>query len=117
MSSIRNSDLLRKSGFPIPSKSKHSLASDASDPKQSYLGRYLGSGDAESDPLTEPLGPPLGIREVAQIIGCSSWTVRNRYLPDGLPHHRATPNGKLIFYRNQIIRWLLRKQQKGGMAV
>jgi hypothetical protein len=63
--------------------------------------------------LREPLGTPLSIKEAATLIGCSPWTIRQRYLPAGLPHHRLTPNGKLIFYRNQIIRWLLTEQQKG----
>jgi hypothetical protein len=65
--------------------------------------------------LAEPLGEPLSIREAARLIGCSDWTVRQRYLPAGLPHHRLTPNGKLVFYRNQVIRWLLWEQQKGGI--
>lgn len=62
----------------------------------------------------ELLGQPLSIREAAQLIGCSSWTVRQKYVPLGLPHLRSGPNGKLIFYKNQIIRWLLERQQKGG---
>jgi hypothetical protein len=59
----------------------------------------------------------MGIREVAQIIGCSPWTVRQRYLSIGLPHLRSGPNGKLIFYRNQVIHWLLTQQQKGGTII
>jgi hypothetical protein len=62
---------------------------------------------------TDLLGEPLSIREVADLIGCSPWTVRHRYLTDGLPHFRTGPTGKLIFYKNQVIRWLL-DQQKGG---
>lgn len=62
----------------------------------------------------DPLGQPLGIREIAKLIGCSAWTVRQRYLPQGLPHFRSGPNAKLIFYKNQVIRWLLRQQEKGG---
>ncbi len=60
------------------------------------------------------LGEPMGIHEVAKLIGCSAWTVRQRYVPYGLPHMRSGPNGKLIFYRNQIIHWLLTQQEKGG---
>jgi len=37
----------------------------------------------------EPLGEPLSIREVARLIGCSAWTVRQSYLPQGLPHLRS----------------------------
>ena|SRR5580692_9502634 len=71
--------------------------------------------DAAAGALAESLGVPLSIREVAGVIGCSPWTVRQRYLPAGLPHHRLTPNGKLIFYKNQVIRWLLVRQQKGDV--
>ena len=71
--------------------------------------------EADMSPtLADPLGPSLSIGEAAALIGCSPWTVRQRYLPSGIPHHRASPNGKLVFYRNQVIRWLLREQQKGG---
>ena len=62
----------------------------------------------------DPLGEPLTIREVANLIGCSPWTVRQRHLRAGLPHFRPSSNGKLIFYRNQVIHWLLKQQQKGG---
>ena len=65
---------------------------------------------------SDPLGAPLSIREVATLIGVSVWTVRQRYLPAGLPHSRATPQGKLLFYKNQIITWLLKRQQKGGTS-
>lgn len=58
----------------------------------------------------EPLGDPLGIREVAQLIGCSAWTVRQQCLRQGLPHFRASRTGRLIFYRNQVVRWLIEKQ-------
>ena len=62
------------------------------------------------------LGAPLSIQEVAGVIGCSPWTVRQRYLSAGLPYHRLTPNGKLTFYQNQVIRWMLTRQQKGGIT-
>lgn len=60
-----------------------------------------------------PLGAPLTIRAVAALIGCSVWTVRQKYLPMGLPHFRTGPTGKLLFYKTQVIRWLIRRQ-KGG---
>ncbi len=64
----------------------------------------------------DPLGKPMSIREVAKVFGCSEWTVRQRYLPLGLPHFRLSPAGKLLFFHNQIVRWVLEKQrQKGGM--
>ena len=78
---------------------------------QEYPQPESASGD------TGALGEPLSIREVAALIGCSVWTVRQRYLPAGLPHLRMRPHGKLIFYRNQIIHWLLTEQQKGGTSM
>ncbi len=52
----------------------------------------------------------LTIAEAAALLGCSAWTVRQRYLPQGLPHLRASTAGKLIFFREQIIRWILERQ-------
>jgi hypothetical protein len=63
----------------------------------------------------ETLGEPLSIREAAQLLGCSPWTVRHSYLPKGLPHLRSGPLGKLTFYRTQVVRWILQHQRKGGM--
>ncbi len=63
---------------------------------------------------TVPLGEPISIREVARVIGCSAWSVRERYIPLGLPHLRSGPSGKLIFYRDQVVAWILTNQQKGG---
>lgn len=104
---------LRKSGFDNRGNAKHSLSATPGDLGQSYPQQYPHPVDADGT-LAEPLGAPLSIREVAGVIGCSPWTIRQRYLPAGLPHHRLTPNGKLIFYRNQVIRWLITRQQKGG---
>src|SRR5262249_15215225 len=33
-----------------------------------------------------PLGIPLNITEVARLIGCSPWSVRQTLIPQGLPH-------------------------------
>jgi hypothetical protein len=68
----------------------------------------LGDGDL--------LGAPLTIREAAALIGCSAWTIRQKYLPMGLPHFRVGSTGKLTFYKHQIIRWLIDQQRKGGMT-
>ena len=59
------------------------------------------------------LGRPLNMKEVAALIGCSPWTVRQKLLPQGLPYFRSAASGKLIFYSDQVIRWIERKQ-KGG---
>jgi hypothetical protein len=60
-----------------------------------------------------PLGIPLSIAEVARMIGCSPWSVRQTLIPQGLPHFRFKANGRLIFYQGQVIRWIQR-QQEGG---
>ena len=57
------------------------------------------------------LGEPLSITQVAKLIGCSPWTVRQCHMPRGLPHFRSGANGKLIFYRDQVIRWIQLKQK------
>jgi hypothetical protein len=57
------------------------------------------------------LGEPMSIREVARLIGCSPWSVRQTLLARGLPHWRSGPSGKLIFYRDQVVRWLLHQQE------
>jgi len=58
-----------------------------------------------------PLGTPLTIGGVADLIGCSPWTVRRKYLPIGLPHLRVGPSGKLLFYNTLVTRWLMRRQK------
>jgi hypothetical protein len=59
-----------------------------------------------------PLGIPLNITEVARMIGCSPWTVRQTLIPRGLPHFRFTASGRLVFYREQVVRWI--ENQQGG---
>ena len=59
------------------------------------------------------LGMPLNIQEVAQLIGCSPWTVRQTLIPRGLPHFRFKASGRLTFYQDQVIRWI-ENQQQGG---
>jgi hypothetical protein len=61
---------------------------------------------------TLPLGPPLRIRDVAEMLGCSPWTVRQTLIPRGLPHFRFRASGRLTFYRDQVIRWI--ENQQGG---
>ena len=82
------------------------LGFSRSSPRQSYPQHCPQRPD--------PLGTPLAIRDVARLIGCSAWTVRQSYIPQGLPHLRSGPSGKLIFYREQVVRWILERQQKGG---
>jgi hypothetical protein len=106
----------RKSGFTRGAKSAKMLAFRTSTLGQSYPQGCPYPGEVESVVFREPLGSPLSIKAVADLIGCSPWTVRQRYLVAGLPHHRLTRNGKLIFYQNQVIRWLLTQQEKGGIS-
>jgi hypothetical protein len=110
----------------IPSDTRISGLSNR--PKPAPIERLslpnLGQRDPQQRPSPEvagnaldALGEPLSIREVSQIIGCSTWAIRQRYIPQGLPCLRSGPVGKLIFYRHQVVRWILQqqtKQQKGG---
>jgi hypothetical protein len=59
------------------------------------------------------LGEPLDITEAARLIGCSVWTVRQRYLPSGLPYFRIGKTGRITFYRNQVVQWILKNQISG----
>ena len=72
------------------------------------------SGQVASREAGSRLGAPLGLAETAILIGCSPWTVRQTLIPQGLPVFRSAASGKLIFYTNQVVRWIERKQQ-GGM--
>ena len=100
----RRPRVLRKSGF-------------GSDPKRPELLAFgpsgLGQFCPQHCPPPEPMGMPLSTREAARVIGCSAWTVRQKLMPRGLPHFRCG-GGRLIFYKNQIIRWI-EAQQKGTM--
>jgi hypothetical protein len=75
--------------------------------------RVQGQTGVKQASANAVLGTPLTIVEAAQLIGCSVWTVRQRLLPQGLPCFRSRPSGRLIFYTNQVIRWI-EQQQKGG---
>jgi len=97
----------RISGFEDGAKPAEILGLSHDSVGQSYPQHY--------PQVREILGEPMTIREVAGLIGCSAWTVRHRYLPQGLPHLRTGPMGKLLFYRNQIVAWILQQQRKGGI--
>ena len=72
-------------------------------------GPFLPGVAPEIGPFP-PLGIPLNIREVARMIGCSPWTVRQTLIPRGLPHFRFAANGRLVFYREQVVRWIEKVQ-------
>ena len=106
MTTDGNAEERRMSGFESGAKPVDSLRFPHESLGQSYPQHYPH--------VREPLGEPMTIREVAGLIGCSAWTVRHRYLPQGIPHLRSGPMGKLVFYRNQVIQWILQQQKKGG---
>jgi hypothetical protein len=81
--------------------------------KFAQIGGILAGRAPEIGPFP-PLGIPLNIREVARMIGCSPWTVRQTLIPRGLPVFRSGASGKLIFYRDQVVRWI--EQIQGGMT-
>ena len=64
----------------------------------------------------EFLGEAMDVKQVAELIGCSAWTVRQKHVKAGLPCFRTGPSGRMIFYRNQVTAWILKRQKehKGG---
>jgi hypothetical protein len=107
MTSESHQGEIRISGFEHDPKPVDSLRFPHDPVGQNCPQHYPYSDDA--------LGEPLTIRAAAQLIGCSAWTVRHRYLPQGLPHFRSGPAGKLVFYRNQVVQWILQQQKKEGI--
>jgi hypothetical protein len=105
-----------KSGFGRGSKGTENLDFSPAGVGQSCPKQYPHLvGTDSSAALADVLGQPMNIGQIAAVLGCSVWTVRQRYLPSGLPHFRIGGTGKLVFYRNQVVRWILEKQkQKGG---
>jgi hypothetical protein len=65
----------------------------------------------------QQLGEVMTIGQVAEMFGCSEWTVRHKLVPAGLPVFRFSPSGKLTFFYDQVVAWVLerQKQQKGGI--
>ena len=109
----------RVSGFENGVEPAETLGLQLDDTGQTYPKHYphrateagLSAGASQT---RDALGEPLSIHQVAKVLGCSAWTVRHGYLPQGLPHFRSGPMGKLVFFRNQIIQWILQQQKKGG---
>jgi hypothetical protein len=92
-----------------------------------FRGLRLGQGCPQQCPrsaegahatvVADSLGEPMTIGQVASLLGCSAWTVRQLYLRQGLPYLRANALGRLVFFREQVIDWILERQQrqKGGI--
>lgn len=94
-------------------------ASETLGPSAFRLGQRKPQGCPQHYPYPEeeqfPLGEPMDIGRVAALLGCSAWTVRQRYLPVGLPHVRASARGRFVFFREQVVDWILKRQTKGGV--
>jgi len=107
-----------KCAFAETARAAETFDLPTSEPRQRNPQHYEDRAHADSAirPLTRSLGEPLTIHEVAELLGCSVWTVRQRYMPQGLPCLRASATGKLVFFHQQVIDWILRRQQqkKGG---
>ena len=71
-----------------------------------HLRAVLPGPQAAAGTAGARLGEPLDIRGVAALVGCSTWTVRQTLIPQGLPCFRSGTNGKLIFYTEQVVRWI-----------
>jgi len=82
-------------------------------PNPAQHGPFLRLPAPAFGPPASELGQPLCIKQAAELIGCSPWTVRQTLIPRGLPHFRFRASGRLIFYRDQVIRWI-ENQQQGG---
>jgi hypothetical protein len=106
MTTENNAEQGRMSGLEGGANPAESLQIFPDSHGQSYPQHYPHQDDA--------LGEPLSIQEAARLMGCSDWTIRHRHMPQGLPHFRSGPAGKLVFYRNQVVRWILQQQKKGG---
>jgi len=108
-----------KAPLAVARKWPHSQAFPAISPGQHCPGHcpapgapFAGQPPAAGARPTPGLGAPLSISGVAELIGSSPWTVRQTLIPRGLPHFRFTARGRLIFYRDQVIRWI--ESQQGG---
>jgi hypothetical protein len=104
----------RMSGFARDRKDMDSLDFSSEALGQNCPSHCPHPDDSRADSSPSPLGDPITVREVAALIGCSVWTVRQRCLRQGLPHFRASRTGRLIFYRNQVMYWLIEKQTERG---
>ncbi len=103
-----------KSGFDTTRNRKHFQPRGDNCIGQPCPSHCPQADEADVRECSDALGEPLSIAEAARLIGCGVWTIRQRYLRLGIPYFRSRARGKLIFYRNQVVQWLL-EQQKGGI--
>ncbi len=109
---LRTHDKTGLSGDDAAQKPKRFLPLSPSDPGQSCPHPCPEHCPQEDAAGSEALGEPITVQEVAKLIGVSVWTVRQKLLCQGLPHFRTEDSGKLIFYREQVIRWVLSQQHE-----
>ena len=118
MTTERGAEYRRVSGFDNGTEAAKTLGDSHDVVGQTYPQQYpqrsIGEDRSLASRSSDSLGEPLSIVEVARVLGCSAWTVRHGYLPQGLPHFRSGPGGKLVFFHNQVVQWILQRQKKGG---
>jgi hypothetical protein len=103
------------SRFTEPARTADSLDFSSIGPGQNCPTQKPQPAESKRVDGNDSLGQPMTIGHVAAMLGCSVWTVRQRYLPQGLPHFRSCAAGKLVFFRSQVIAWILKRQlEKGG---
>ena len=103
----------RKSGFGDHPNLAETLEIARPNLGQLYPQDYPHHEEADGGDDDE-LGEAIGIATVAKMLRCSTWTVRNKWVPQGLPHIRASRRGRMVFHRNRVNSWILKRQQKGG---
>ena len=101
-------------GFGEHVTMRHHIERIARDPRAELPAALPEATPARLGSPGEDLGDALDLAQVAALIGCSPWTVRHGLIPKGLPCFRPRANGKLIFYRQQVVRWILRQQRSHG---
>ena len=63
---------------------------------------------------TDKQNTVLNEKELAEMLGMSSWTIRRARLEENMPHFTI---GKRIFYRLEtILQWIAAKESGGGTA-
>lgn len=107
----------RRAGNAVTDRHKSRFVNRANLPEtlgisESGLGQSYPRHYPYSEAARFPLGEPMDIEDVAALLGCSPWTVRQKYLPAGLPHIRASRHGRIVFFREQVIDWILERQRK-----
>jgi hypothetical protein len=95
---------------------KHSCRHHPAEARSRGQGEPQTSKTNASEPTqrapTPEIGPPMNIQATAEMLGCSTWTVRQRLIQRGLPYFQINPRGKMIFYRDQVVRWVQRQHKR-----